>query len=75
MEEKDGGEKVRLGMVASYNCCVEERARANIALAGHSRKFCRYARGAGEDRRRKRKQRLKQYAYTSMNVCELIWVM
>jgi len=54
VEEKDGGEKVRLGMVVSSAYSRVWAAKANI-LAGYSRKLRRYARGVRENRRWQRR--------------------
>jgi hypothetical protein len=54
VEEKDGGEKVRLGMVVSFLVTFIVGTKADVNI-GHSRKFCRYARGFGENRRRQRR--------------------
>lgn len=57
VEEKDGGEKVRLGMVVSLHLKSRDaRGLANIG-SGHSWKLSRYARGTGENRRWTREQR------------------
>lgn len=51
MEEKDGGEKVRLGMVVClslYLECIKEQYLT--VKIGHSRKLRGDARGFGEDR-------------------------
>jgi hypothetical protein len=52
VEEKDGGEKVRLGMVVSFLEYGFWKFWADVHL-GHSWKLSRYARGSGENRRRK----------------------
>lgn len=57
-EQKDGGEKVRLGMVVSLNLEIMKLAKADIDV-GHSRKFGRHARGTGKNRWWKRRQRMK----------------
>jgi hypothetical protein len=66
VEEKDGGEKVRLGMVVSIPLFLKNlRARADIKI-GHSRKLCGDARGLGENRRWKRRQRLRNNTATKV---------
>lgn len=59
VEEKDGGEKVRLGMVVSLaNIKVVGIVEANVR-AGHTRQFCCHARSSRENWRRKRRQRMR----------------
>ena len=57
MEEKDGGEKVRLGMVVSYRINSVSLPVELTEYTGYSRKFRGDARGFGENRRRPREQR------------------
>lgn len=58
VEEKDGGEKVRLGMVVcSPFTCPFGHKISNMDI-GHSRKLSRYARGIRANRRRQRRQRM-----------------
>ena len=57
VEEKDGGEKVRLGMVVSYRICSGSLSMVLMEYAGHSRKLRGDARGFGENRRRTREHR------------------
>ena len=55
VEEKDGGEKVRLGMVVRLQTLTRIGGQVLILKIGHSRKFGRHARGVGENRRRTRR--------------------
>lgn len=51
MEEKDGGEKVRLGMVVSVSPYFGRILGAITDVeTGHSGKLCCHARGFGENR-------------------------
>lgn len=67
MEEKDGGEKVRLGMVVSHFVLMESRHGLMFENTGHSRKLRCDARGIGENRRRTREPGvMKLYKETRM---------
>jgi hypothetical protein len=60
VEEKDGGEKVRLGMVVRlHNFEILRKEVLTEGNAGYSRQFSRHARGTGENRRRTRRQRIE----------------
>lgn len=60
VEEKDGGEKVRLGMVVcQYSAALRLTGRL-IWDVGHSRQLGRHARSAGKNRRRTRGQRIER---------------
>jgi hypothetical protein len=54
VEEKDGGEKVRLGMVVRYIFCLYRKGECANGNAGHSWQLSRHARGTGENRWRTR---------------------
>ena len=56
VEEKDGGEKVRLGMVVSSSNATISNSKTNSST-GHSWKLRCYARGFGENRRWQRTAR------------------
>jgi hypothetical protein len=66
VEEKDGGEKVRLGMVVSsapiyMHLRTHARHLLTLSSTGYSRKLGCDARGAGEDRRREGGPRMRGY--------------
>ena len=75
MEEKDGGEKVRLGMVVSYLSYSFERFKRVEAdfIAGHSRKLRRHARGSGKNRRRQRRQRMRHTTIHTLCSAVEVW--
>lgn len=60
VEEKDGGEKVRLGMVVSILLLRKLHRVVTNDSIGYSRKFSRHARGFRENRRRSRRQKLNR---------------
>ena len=68
VEEKDGGEKVRLGMVVRVYSRDREEDRLMDGNAGHSRQLSRHARGFGENRWRTRRQRIEKAQITNGHI-------
>jgi hypothetical protein len=64
VEEKDGGEKVRLGMVVCFPSAFQNWYTGSNIGIGHSRKLGRYARGIRENRRRQRRQGMNNKSNT-----------
>jgi hypothetical protein len=66
VEEKDGGEKVRLGMVVRLHSLGQHKERVLMDRnAGYSGQLSRDARGVGENWWRARRQRIEKAQITN----------